>query len=48
MKTQSPPQAETPMLGHNRYQANETQEFEDEVFGMQDDGYNMRQSLQPV
>ena len=36
------------MLGHNRYQANETQEFEDEVFGMQDDGYNMRQSLQPV
>jgi hypothetical protein len=37
------------MLGHNRYQVNETQEFEDEVFGMQDyDGYNMRQSLQPV
>ena len=36
------------MLGHNRYQANETQEFEDEVFGMQDDGYNMRQALQPV
>jgi hypothetical protein len=36
------------MLGHNRYQANETQEFEDEVFGMEDDGYNMRESLQPV
>ena len=36
------------MLGQDRYQANETQEFEDEVFGMQDDGYNMPQSLQPV